>query len=726
MSGAFPGNTKKGKKHGWCVVCRDQVFGYFAQLPPSAHSCFRSHDSEFPCCRACWDTVDDALDGASPRRKDRSTIEPTIARPSVPPKAPCPPCDVCAQKPGKREIKPGSPGFATANMMRNRILGKRYLDERIWLCRACGDDESAIRCIMTKVNKRAVLPPLVEEKLWRGCPEDASTNTPFISTKEIDTKEGKQEVSNTIPGDIRLLFAEMQRLGVTATACGPVYHLLCCTPKTPIVSRNTSVRTLIEFGHACLTRLARDVSGQRVALGCDGSSTYFERSAFEVHLSFDTWSSSGTELLGLCDQVDKTAAGYLKSILNMMCRLNSIQEKLGVRLTKLYHVDTLFADNASVNTGEIAGLVVLMNQARHMQYEADRAAHESLFVPEPFELYVPMEFKGCDDHILALVLTSFNRQLISWAAPIPEVKHLAWAKKQGGYVALPFHVLKKLSKRLGGFLAPAWHGARAAYDKVHPYPKEDKRPQIIKCSSNRFCTFGVTARGATHYLEAILPVCKPGTDGELRAWLMDDVVLFVCFLLSLYSVFFELPFLSGSHELGNTDWRAYEQFLEPWARKIDDMVANPSLLVSNYEQVTPHQQEITGLLLKSLKEVFDKHLACTAINLDGVLTTTNRWGETVFRHMRMVLDRQQKTRMPYVAALVAVKRSQYGATMTAKEMDACTGAARSYLDSPEVSYATYAHDRWQRLLTENAKADMNILVEARCNAILALLVHHKR
>ena len=86
-------------------------------------------------------------------------------------------------------------------------------------------------------------------------------------------------------------------------------------------------------------------------------------------------------------------------------RLNDIQRELAVPPTPLYAIRTLYADNTSVNTGVAGGLAAVLEEAR-------KAAHAR---DDPAIPYHPLKFKGCDDNILALVLTRFNTLFCEWA-----------------------------------------------------------------------------------------------------------------------------------------------------------------------------------------------------------------------------------------------------------------------------------------------------------------------
>ena len=200
-------------------------------------------------------------------------------------------------------------------------------------------------------------------------------------------------------------------------------------------------------------------------------------------------------------------------------------------------------------------------------------------------------------------------------------------------------------------------------------------------------------------------------------------MLFVFAVITQYSLMFELPFLKGSHNLGNTTSEEYDAWITPWVKQIDAWVANPSGLVSNFADLNSVFQQVIEMLIHSVKEVITKHLGCRHPG-DGMLSTTNRWGETVFRFMRMAFNRQQKTRLVYVGALVVGKRSKYKESITPDLMTRFAKAARAKLDDPKIGYAHYAHERWCALLVQNAKKDVRIASKDRCAQLLGLLKAH--
>ena len=193
---------------------------------------------------------------------------------------------------------------------------------------------------------------------------------------------------------------------------------------------------------------------------------------------------------------------------------------------------------------------------------------------------------GCDNHIMALVYSAFNGVLLDWAKErYPSFSH---AKKRGGFVSLPFHLLEHISKRLLGFLASAWRGGREEQKRTHGCVHiQGHTLNVVKCSFNRFCTFGVTATGVLHYMDVIKSILHRDTDLQARGWLSDPMVLFALCLISTFSTEVELPFLKGSHHFGTTTGQEYQKFeamLENWLLTPGD--SGPTRLFMLYKRGT--------------------------------------------------------------------------------------------------------------------------------------------
>ena len=73
------------------------------------------------------------------------------------------------------------------------------------------------------------------------------------------------------------------------------------------------------------------------------------------------------------------------------------------------------------------------------------------------------------------------------------------------------------------------------------------------------------------------------------------------------------------------------------------------------------------------------------------MQTTNRWGETVFRYLRMVFERRQKRRTLIIASLVVAKRSSFRQDVIANPMEIrdAVPQARKQLDNPKTTTTRY-------------------------------------
>jgi len=99
------------------------------------------------------------------------------------------------------------------------------------------------------------------------------------------------------------------------------------------------------------------------------------------------------------------AAFQVDIMAKLLQDLNKYQEKLGLNLTKLYHITSLTTDNTSSNTGEKNGVRAVLERARAAEWLRDGQAGT---MP-------PLIFKGCEDHITNLVSTEIEKRLVSRA-----------------------------------------------------------------------------------------------------------------------------------------------------------------------------------------------------------------------------------------------------------------------------------------------------------------------
>ena len=267
-----------------------------------------------------------------------------------------------------------------------------------------------------------------------------------------------------------------------------------------------------------------------------------------------------------------------------------------------------------------------------------------------------------------------------------------------------------------GFLASAWRGGREEHQRTHgPVQIQGHTLNVVKCSFNRFCTFGVTATGVLHYIDVINSIIHRDTDVQAREWLSDPMVLFALRLNSTFSTEFKLPFLNGSHHLGTATGQDYHTFAKPWWDKVLAGEQDPRPLIPEYLTLPHEQKALVFLFIQSLSHVFQKHLTLNITDEEGTVQTTNRWGETVFRYLRMVFERQQKTRILIIAALVVAKHNSFRQGPIANPMgirDAMPHA-RKRLDNPKNTTTKYYIERFHNLLEEGKQTEARKQANAR-------------
>ena len=409
---------------GFCCVCKKPKKGYFEPLKPQFEKSYRPRDRVYMCCKECWNSVGSDVGDqsfATPSKRKKTTPPSTPSSPTNR-KVDHPMCRICDNNEGWfHTFEVDSVGFSTCNFLR-QLFGKPIWNEPIVSCKSCYLDTLGVRTSLDNLAKRIDGPPPLtrsESDFFANCvfqregaldpiarlsfeeESVASPHSPPHSPKQkqkhMETQCGsemKEASTNTyyvkpkgeVPAAVRVVFARLQSEGkVSANMVGFVYDLLTSIkPRREKVTRDTATRCLVELGEACTVQLAKDISPSRnPALGCDGSGTFFDRHALGVHISWE----GGTELVDVIDLVDKSASGYLAAILKCLDRLQTLQRGMGLSPTPLWAFRTLSADNASVNTGSIGGLLVLFNEARHAAYRAE----------QPAKPFIAMEFKGCDD-----------------------------------------------------------------------------------------------------------------------------------------------------------------------------------------------------------------------------------------------------------------------------------------------------------------------------------------
>ena len=126
----------------------------------------------------------------------------------------------------------------------------------------------------------------------------------------------------------------------------------------------------------------------------------------------------------------------------------------------------------------------------------------------------------------------------------------------------------------------------------------------------------------------------------------------------------------ASHKFGNTTADAYGTWLEGITSLVDAIFQLPSLLLlpPNQQTIEPPpttpiltelESSICGTMAWSLQHIVSKHLLSLSLAGPGTLRSNNRYGETVFKYLRDLFQRNQHTRMVYAEAYMRVKRSSY-------------------------------------------------------------------
>ena len=230
---------------------------------------------------------------------------------------------------------------------------------------------------------------------------------------------------------------------------------------------------------------------------------------------------------------------------------------------------------------------------------------------------------------------------------------------------------------------------------------------------------GVTATGVLHYLPIVVSMLDPtvATDIELLKWLRTPLFLFCLRVISQFSIVFERPFLKASHKFGNTTADAYGTWLEGITSLVDTIFQLPSLLLlpPNQQTIQPPpttpiltelESSICGTMAWSLQHIVSKHLLSLSLAGPGTLRSNNRYGETVFKYLRDLFQRNQHTRMVYAEAYVRVKRSSYTPHIIDNPdlLSAVRETARRRFEEKDLTFKSFAKYKLTELLKRRVKA----------------------
>ena len=408
--GTFAGNRKKGKTTQYCAVGKHSPTAYFSLVPAPLESHFRNpHPGPPLCCEACWQKKCVLpLDTRRSRRTppfDEDTPSSQLCSSSQmpsgsqssqrPPPSSDALCELCGRFAVSHTFDSTDLAFRLASCSVRQISHKSSL----LVCEYCRKHLSGASTHLLKVRAKFVLlvgepPGVVHEAVGPDVPGTADA----ASLTDLQCWPTK----GTIPCDVRVKLAEMQvDCGASANCAANSYHLLL-GGKCHCDSAQHALMELDSVLFDCMCIELAEV--QEVALGCDGTTTWYSRSAFEVHLAY----KRRVELANLTDITEKDAAGYLRKGVEFWDHLNVRQEELSLQPTSIYWCMSVICDNTSVNTGHVKGLVALLERVREHAYA-----------------------KGCDGHIAGIIYTTFDRALVQYFANDLAMSYLRHPKKIG-------------------------------------------------------------------------------------------------------------------------------------------------------------------------------------------------------------------------------------------------------------------------------------------------------
>jgi len=185
----------------------------------------------------------------------------------------------------------------------------------------------------------------------RGCARTA------IMSHERNTKWEAKRIRQIFP--IHLLWVFVSRMRSTSSWPSYKQSTLCLQFRVDLApSSETSLRALAMYSLMADDLIAQLLSSSSdLNLGCDGTSTYFDRHFFAIEMG--GWKEDGTKwraLVALKEMVKGHGApALLQHILSTIQKLNEIQQRKGLPLTRCSNFMSMVFDNTSENTGKWGG-----------------------------------------------------------------------------------------------------------------------------------------------------------------------------------------------------------------------------------------------------------------------------------------------------------------------------------------------------------------------------------
>ena len=362
-------------------------------------------------------------------------------------------------------------------------------------------------------------------------------------------------------------------------------------------SRSTVVQCLQELYQASKYDLATKMAQSTFLNVMIDATTDSARELLALHFASTTWRRSAK----VVETVKHKAEQQVEVIVNLLEDLNTYQRELGLKETRAYHITSLTTDNTGSNTGE-NGVCGVLEAVRKKQWLSDSNPGSC----------PPLLFKGCEDHVVHLIATEFERRLIlratSWG-----LSDQIDGKRHASATAL-CHILARLRSNL----------FRRAF-RAFVRKSGGKPPAIERYSETRYASVAILSlrfmENRAFILEFLFQVRSLLTAIDLEAlkWLFTPEVMEIIRTRALFAAHVLLPVMKGAAKVNQT---------HVWAKELGDhrarMVAfaeRPNLL----ESVPLRQSEGQHLLESHLSakleeyraEVLKQMSAASASNTDS-------------------------------------------------------------------------------------------------------------
>lgn len=186
---------------------------------------------------------------------------------------------------------------------------------------------------------------------------------------------------------------------------------------------------------------------QSLVLAINGTTKGHRRSFLALRVGGIKDGEEWSVTVGVVEMVEgKTAKEQVRAIIELWEDIKSRQVRMGERVKEIYHIHGITFDNSADNRGVKGGVWVELNRARE-----EKACEHGCTCK-------PLVEKGCGDHIMALCMKGWEREIARLAKDW-KATHLLPPADTKSYLNRFTSTMKRLSRRfVDGPWAGIWQG----------------------------------------------------------------------------------------------------------------------------------------------------------------------------------------------------------------------------------------------------------------------------